>query len=146
MSLKRDLMLLVEDTAEDELAFLKIFKQSHFDLELKILRDGAEAMDYFFSERASENPVPLLVLMDMHLPKAHGLEVLKALKTDERTKALPVAMMSSTQTRLLVEESRRLGAAACLTKPLDRKGLQVLIVNARQSNDLSRQVSVADGQ
>ena len=130
MSEQQNLILLVEDTAEDELAFLTLLKQSSLDLELNILRDGNEALRYFFGDGAEFNPMPLLVLMDMHLPKAHGLEVLKAIKSDERTKSLPVTMMSSTQTGLLVSESRRLGAEDCVSKPLDQETLQNIIARA----------------
>ena len=127
---QRERMLLVEDNAEDELAFLRLVKETSLDLELKILRDGGEALDYFFAEGAQLEPLPLLVLMDMNLPKAHGLDVLKALKFDERTKSLPVTMMSSTQTGLLVSESRRLGAEECVSKPLDHETLRNIVARA----------------
>jgi CheY-like chemotaxis protein len=123
-------MLLVEDTAEDELALLRLIRESSLLLEPKILRDGAEALDYFFGNGAQFNPMPLLVLMDIELPKAHGLEVLKALKTDQRTQSLPVTMMTSTQTELLVSESRRLGAEDCMSKPIDHKTLRNIVARA----------------
>lgn len=130
MRKQRNLILLVEDTAEDELAFLALLKQSSLDFELTVLRDGSEALRYFFGDEAELNPMPLLVLMDMHLPKAHGLEVLKAIKSDKKTNSFPVTMMSSTQTELLVRESRRLGAEGCVSKPLDRETLQNIIARA----------------
>jgi two-component system, response regulator len=127
---QRDVMLLIEDSADDELAFLKLLKEFSLNLEVKVLRDGGEALSYFFGEAAEFNPVPRLVLMDMHLPKAHGLEVLKAIKSHERTKSVPVTMMSGTHTELLVGESRRLGAEDCVTKPLNLEGLQNIVARA----------------
>lgn len=74
--------------------------------------------------------MPLLVLMDVHMPKANGLEVLKALKSNKRTKSLQITMMSSTETGLLVSESRRLGAEDCVIKPLDRIILRRIVARA----------------
>ena len=109
-------ILLVEDNANDAELTLRALKQRNLANQVHVCRDGAEAMD-FFSNGAG--PVPKVVLLDLKLPKVDGLEVLRQLRADDRTRLLPVVVLtSSTEERDLVE-SYRLGANSYVRKPVD---------------------------
>jgi two-component system response regulator len=122
-------ILLVEDDRDDLELTLRTFQKSPLGLELIAVRDGLEALDYLFGTgRYADNAPepPALVLLDLNLPKLNGLEVLRRIKMNERTRAVPVAVLTSSEWDLLSAESLRLGAEACLVKPIDRGAVDQL--------------------
>jgi DNA-binding response OmpR family regulator len=116
-------ILLVEDNPNDvELAMLAL-KKNNFANTIHVARDGEEALDFLFcrnafSNRCFDNP-PKVVLLDLKLPKIDGLEVLRALKSDSRTKAVPVVVMTSSKQQRDMVEGYRLGVNSYIQKPID---------------------------
>ena len=116
-------VLLVEDNSDDELLILRSLKTANLENEIVVARDGAEALDYLFAtgayaDRAAEQP-PVVVLLDLKLPKVGGLEVLRRIRADERTKRLPVIVLTSSDEDQDVIESYRLGANSYVQKPVN---------------------------
>ncbi|HXQ30068.1 MAG TPA: response regulator [Gemmatimonadales bacterium] len=108
-------ILLVEDNADDEELTRRAFKKNNLQNDLVVARDGQEALDYLFTNARR----PHLVLLDLKLPKVDGLEVLRRLRADDRTKLLPVVVLtSSTEERDLVA-SYELGVNSYVRKPVD---------------------------
>ena len=116
-------ILIVEDTPEDLELALRALRKSNLNNNIQIARDGAEALDFIFSEglyagRRLEDG-PAIILLDLKLPKVDGIEVLKRVKTDERTKAIPVVVLTSSQEERDVVESYRLGVNSYIVKPVN---------------------------
>src|SRR5712691_7068999 len=92
-------ILLVEDNPDDEALTLRAFKKNNIGNEVVVARDGVEALDYLFGTGAHAGRdmaiMPAVTLLDLKLPKVDGLEVLKRLRADERTKLLPVVILTS---------------------------------------------------
>jgi two-component system response regulator len=109
-------ILLVEDNANDAELTLRALKQRNLANQVFVCHDGAEAMD-FFSDGAS--PVPKVVLLDLKLPKVDGLEVLRRLKSDARTKAIPIVVLTSSREEPDIERAYALGANSYIVKPVD---------------------------
>jgi two-component system response regulator len=93
------LILLVEDTADDEKLILRALRKSGIDMEIVVARDGEEALEYLFATGQYVGRdcgrLPALVLSDLKLPKVDGLELLKQIRADARTRAIPVVIFSS---------------------------------------------------
>lgn len=116
-------ILLVEDNPDDEMLALRAFKNSGIMNEIVVARDGVEALDYLFLRggHAGRTPAtnPAVVLLDLKLPKLDGLEVLKEIRGNGRTRRLPVVILtSSKEDRDLVESYER-GANSYVRKPVD---------------------------
>jgi len=116
-------ILLVEDNAADVELTLTAFKRACVRNPVQVIRDGAEALDYLFSSgphkhRKLDN-LPQVMLLDLNLPKVSGLEVLRRLKADVRTRSIRVAVLSGSERGRDVEESKALGAEAYIVKPVD---------------------------
>jgi two-component system response regulator len=112
-------LLLVEDNPDDEILTVRGLRQGHLANDIVVARDGQEALDYLFGTGGREPVVPSVVLLDLKLPKVDGLEVLHRIRADERTRTLPVVILtSSTQERDMVE-SYRLGCNSYIRKPVD---------------------------
>lgn len=109
-------ILLVEDNPNDAELTLRALKQRNLANQVRLCRDGAEAVD-FFSDGAG--PVPKVVLLDLKLPKVDGLEVLRRLKQDERTKAIPIVVLTSSREEPDIERAYALGANSYIVKPVD---------------------------
>lgn len=109
-------ILLVEDNANDAELTLRALKQRNLANQVFVCRDGAEALD-FFDRRTS--PVPKVVLLDLKLPKVDGLEVLRRLKGDARTKSIPVVVLTSSREEPDIERAYELGANSYIVKPVD---------------------------
>jgi len=137
-------ILLVEDNPDDEALTLRALKKNNIKNMVVVVHDGAEALDYFFGEGttndASEKPLPQLILLDLKLPKISGLEVLKRLRSEERTKLLPVVVLTSSNEEQDLISSYSLGANSYIRKPVDfgefmeavrQLGLYWLILNER---------------
>lgn len=124
-------LVIVEDNYNDVELILDALQESRMNIKTKILKDGAEAADYFFDparEFIMENMRPRLIMLDLKLPKINGLEVLKMLKSNERTKDIPVVVFTSSNEVRDRTESYALGANSYLLKPSDGGGFSKYIV------------------
>ncbi len=109
-------ILLVEDNANDAELTLRALKQRNLANQVHVCRDGAEAMDFFSK---GGGPVPKVVLLDLKLPKVDGLEVLRRLKGDAHTKAIPIVVLTSSREEPDIERAYALGANSYIVKPVD---------------------------
>lgn len=122
-SLSGRIILLVEDNPDDEALTIRALKKNNIENEVVVARDGAEALDWLFGTGDYANRdttiLPQVVLLDLKLPKLNGLEVLRRIRQDERTRVLPVVVLTtSTEDRDMVE-SYNLGANSYVRKPVD---------------------------
>lgn len=135
-------ILLVEDNADDEMLTLRAFRKSNLRNPIVVVRDGAEALDYLFSRgtHAGRDPYlqPQIVLLDIHLPKVDGLTVLRCIREDERTRLVPVVMLTSSTEERDLSGSYSLGVNGYVRKPMEvtafieavrQLGLYWLLVN-----------------
>jgi two-component system response regulator len=116
-------ILLVEDNPNDAELALYALEKHKLANRIDIVRDGAEALDYLFRTRAyapriSER-LPQLILLDLKLPKIDGIEVLRQIKSDDRTKSIPVVMLTTSREESDIVESYRLGVNSYIVKPVD---------------------------
>jgi CheY-like chemotaxis protein len=116
-------ILLVEDNANDAELALYALKKYHVANRIEVVRDGAEALDYVFytgayAHRRTENG-PKVILLDLKLPKVDGLEVLQRIKSDLRTRLIPVVVLTSSQEERDMVESYQLGVNSYIVKPVD---------------------------
>ena len=115
-------ILLVEDNASDEKLTVLAFKQSGVANEVVVVRDGAAALDYVFAtgEHAGRDArvLPSVVLLDLKLPKIDGLDVLRRIRADERTRLLPVVVLTASKEEEDIIHSYSLGANAYVRKPV----------------------------
>jgi two-component system response regulator len=116
-------ILLVEDNPDDELLTLRALKKTGVQNEVVVAHDGVEALDYLFASGpyAGRDPavMPQLILLDLKLPRVNGLEVLKRLRSDERTRLLPVVILSSSREQQDMLDSYGLGANSYVRKPVN---------------------------
>jgi two-component system response regulator len=121
--MKDKIILLVEDNPDDELLTLRALERSNILNEVVVVRDGVEALDYLFGQGVYEGRdttvLPQIVLLDLRLPKLDGLEVLGRLRDDDRTRLLPVVILTSSDEERDIVESYRLGANSYVRKPVD---------------------------
>ena len=117
------IILLVEDNADDEELTLRALKKNNIQNEVVVARDGVEALDYLFGTGAyagrDTSNVPSVTLLDLKLPKVDGLEVLKRLRADERTKFLPVVILTSSKEEQDLLNGYKFGANSYIRKPVD---------------------------
>lgn len=124
-ALGKDLVdiLLVEDNADDVELTLHAFKQSRIANRITVAPDGQDALDYLFGEGnyAASPPAdrPQIVLLDLYLPKVTGIDVLRRIKADPRTRAIPVVILTVSQAFSDFAECQRLGAETYIVKPLN---------------------------
>ena len=112
-------ILLVEDNPDDEALTLRALKKNGILNEVALARDGQQALDYFFGEGASARDAPAVVLLDLKLPKIDGLEVLRRIRADERTRLQPVVILTSSREEQDLMTGYRLGANSYIRKPVD---------------------------
>ncbi len=116
-------ILLVEDNPDDEQLILRTLEKSRVANSVVVARDGVEALDYLFRtgqyEGRGAGGMPQVILLDMKLPRLDGLEVLRRLRSDERTCLLPVVILTSSDEDRDIVESYRLGANSYVRKPVD---------------------------
>ncbi len=115
-------LLLVEDDRKDVELTLAAFAESNINNEVNVVRDGAEALDYLYRRgnySTRMNVTPLVILLDLKLPKVDGIQVLQSLKGDPVLKSVPVVMLTSSREERDVMRSYDLGANAYVVKPVD---------------------------
>jgi two-component system response regulator len=116
-------ILLVEDDADDELLTRRTLKKNNICNEVVVARDGAEALEYLFATGEHEgrdlSVMPHLILLDLGLPKIDGLEVLRRIRADGRTRLLPTVVFTSSEEQAHVIDGYGLGANSYIKKPVD---------------------------
>jgi two-component system response regulator len=116
-------ILLVEDNPDDEALTLRALKKNNIKNEVVVARDGAEALEFLFGtgKYAGRNTevIPQVVLLDLKLPKVEGLEVLRQVRADKRTKLLPVVILTSSNEEQDRIQGYGLGANSYVRKPVD---------------------------
>ncbi len=122
-------ILLVEDNYDDAALAMRILKQEHPTAHVVLLRDGAEALEYFFDPTSTLNHqrLPKVIFLDIKLPKLTGPEVLKRLKAHSVTRRIPVVVMTSSNQQRDVSECYELGVNSYLVKPIDFQSYQSMI-------------------
>jgi two-component system response regulator len=122
-SVKEVEILLVEDNPNDAELAIRALKKNNLANKLLWVKDGAEALDFIFAtgEYAHRNVVdgPKVVLLDLRLPKVDGMEVLRRVKGDERTKTIPVVVLTSSKEDRDIVESYKLGSNSFISKPVE---------------------------
>lgn len=116
-------ILLVEDNPDDVELTLRALRKHNLANNVQVVRDGAEALEFIFGTGAYAgrdiNHKPRVIFLDLKLPKVDGLEVLRKVKADERTKTIPVVVLTSSHEERDVVESYKLGVNSYITKPVD---------------------------
>ena len=116
-------ILLVDDSAEDVELTVLALRRNKISNAIQIAEDGAEALDFLFCRGQHEgrtfSHAPKLVLLDLKLPKVDGLQVLRAIRGDERTKAIPVVILTSSKEQRDLIDGYGLGVNAYIQKPVD---------------------------
>ena len=125
-------ILLVEDNPDDREMTLRALSKANLANRVHIARDGAEAVAFIFGEgvHAERQPQngPKLILLDLKLPKIDGMEVLERVKSDPRTKMIPVVMLTSSKQQRDLIESYRLGVNSYIVKPVNFDGFAAAVV------------------
>jgi CheY-like chemotaxis protein len=124
-------LLLVEDNPEDLKMALRALKKANLANHIHIARDGAEALQFIFCEgeysgRKIEN-APKVIILDLKLPKVDGKEVLERIKSDPRTKMIPVVVLTSSKEQSDVVESYNLGVNSYIVKPVNFEGFAAAV-------------------
>lgn len=125
--MKDKIILLVEDNSDDELLTLRALKNNNISNEVIVARDGQQALDYFFGEGASTRTTPTVMLLDLKLPKVDGLEILRRIRADERTRMQQVVILTSSKEEQDIINGYRLGANSYIRKPVDFSQFQEAI-------------------
>ncbi|MBI5114907.1 response regulator [Candidatus Poribacteria bacterium] len=119
MVTKSSVIMLVEDNPDDEALTLRAFRRNNILNEVVVARDGVEALNYLLSDEAGRDArMPKVVLLDLKLPRIDGLEVLRRIRSDERTKLLPVVILTSSKEERDIAASYDLGANSYIRKPV----------------------------
>jgi CheY-like chemotaxis protein len=120
---EQPVILLVEDNATDEELTLRALKKSNIGNKVVVTRDGPAALDYLFARGAyagrNTEEAPQVVLLDLNLPKMSGLEVLRAIRANERTRLLPVVILTSSKEDKDLAGGYESGANSYIVKPVD---------------------------
>lgn len=124
-------ILMVEDNSDDAAITLRALNRANIVNQIRLVRDGAAALDYLFasgtgSKRQPDN-LPHLILLDLHLPKIDGLEVLRQIKANPKTNPIPVVVLTVSTRNQDVIESRKLGAEAYIVKPVEFKNFSEVV-------------------
>lgn len=116
MAVHEPKILLVEDNPDDEKMTLRALSKGHPELKVEVVRDGPAALDYFFGPE--ERSLPSLVLLDLKLPMINGLEILQELRTQAKTKQVPVVVLTSSDETPDIQRAYDLGANSYICKPV----------------------------
>jgi two-component system response regulator len=124
-------ILLVEDNPQDLELTLRALRKANIANHIQVARDGAEALDFIFGESGHDarkiGNGPKVILLDLKLPKVDGLEVLKRLKADPRTRSIPVVVLTSSKEQRDVVESYQLGVNSYIVKPVNFEGFSAAV-------------------
>ena len=124
-------ILLVEDSADDIELTLRAFRRREAQQSVAVVKDGEEALEYLFREGRYEdrdvNSSPRLVLLDLNLPKLGGVQVLQRLRSDDRTKLLPVVVLTTSAEPRDLEECYGYGANSYVRKPVDFRDFESVV-------------------
>jgi len=117
------IILLVEDNPDDVKLTLRAFKRNNMLNPIAVARDGIEALDFLFARGAyadrAGKPLPTLIILDLKMPRLDGLGVLKAIRADERTRLIPVVILTTSKEDQDLVNSYSLGANSYVRKPVD---------------------------
>lgn len=120
---RNHVILLVEDNSDDVEITLRAFRKCNVLSEIVVVRDGVEALDYMFAAGTHAGQTtklqPDVILLDLKLPKVSGLEVLRRLREEERTRRVPVVVLTSSNEEKDIQSSYDLGANSFVRKPVD---------------------------
>ncbi|MCK5838349.1 MAG: response regulator [Bacteroidales bacterium] len=124
-------ILLVEDNPDDARLTLRAFKKNKLTNQLLVVQDGEEALDFIFargkfSMRAIDD-FPRVILLDLKLPKVNGLEVLKEIKNDDRTKSIPIVVLTSSKEESDIRKAYNFGVNSYIVKPVDFENFAITI-------------------
>ncbi|HUF51888.1 MAG TPA: response regulator [Longimicrobiales bacterium] len=121
--MKGTMILLVEDSPDDAALTIRALKKHNILNEVVVARDGVEALDFLFGTGAhagrNTSALPQLILLDLKLPKLNGMEVLQRIREDERTRLVPVVVLTTSNEDRDLVDSYRLGANSYVRKPVD---------------------------
>lgn len=120
---KNKVILMVEDNPDDEKLTLLALRKNNIANEIVVVRNGVDALDYLFAAGRyagrDRSQIPAVMLLDIHLPKIDGLEVLRRVREDEQLRRLPVVMLTSSKEEKDIVDSYNLGANSYVRKPVD---------------------------
>lgn len=123
-----NVILFVEDHPDDVDLTLRAFRKSNLRNEIVVARDGVEALDYLFGAGAHRgrdtSDIPQLILLDLKLPRLDGMEVLKRIRADHRTRLIPIVILTSSKEEKDLAEAYREGANSYIRKPVDFRNFQ----------------------
>lgn len=118
----KNIILLVEDNPDDEELTRLAFKECNFPHELEVVRNGQDALDYLFAtgkySARNARQMPQLMLLDLKLPKVNGLEVIRQVRADERSRFLPIVVLTSSKEKRDLMDSYSFGANSYIQKPV----------------------------
>lgn len=121
--MNRKVILLVEDNPDDEMLTKRALRKNNIANEIVVAHDGVEALEYLFATGAYEGrdpqEMPQVVLLDLKMPRMNGLDVLRRMRADDRTRLLPVVIFTSSKEERDIVESYNLGANSYIRKPVD---------------------------
>ena len=121
--MKSKYILLVEDNPDDEALTLRAFRRQNLANDVRVVRDGEEALDFLFARGRhagrDRSELPQVILLDLKLPKIDGLDVLRAIRNDEHARRIPVVVLTSSGEEQDVLSSYDLGANSYVRKPVD---------------------------
>jgi two-component system, response regulator len=124
-------ILLVEDSPEDLELALRALQKANITNRIQVARDGVEALEFIFCEGAFAgrkiDNTPKVILLDLKLPKIDGLEVLSRIKSDPRTRAIPIVVLTSSKEQRDVVESYKLGVNSYIVKPVNFDGFMAAV-------------------
>ncbi|AFY99304.1 response regulator [Calothrix sp. PCC 6303] len=123
MTVKDKIILLVEDNPDDEALAIRALKRNHISNEIVVAHDGVEALDFLFGTGIHAGRdisiKPTVILLDLKLPRVDGIEVLRRLREDERTKLLPIVILTTSSEEQDMLDSYSLGCNSYIRKPVD---------------------------
>ncbi len=126
---KNNYILLVEDNEDDIALTRRALEKTNFKSDVVVAHDGQEAIDFLFEQKATDQEpnLPIVMLLDLNMPKIGGLEVLRRLRSNERTKNMPIVVLTTSDEQNDISESYNLGANSYIQKPLDMNDFFIAI-------------------